>query len=126
VNEDISRIADALEWMSDALERIASSLERNRPATTAGRNLLAAIRAAAGDGTFCVRDLLVAAEGNEQLRNALITEIGDLSPRRIGKRFSKLEGQFIDGLSVQRVGEGAGVVWKVSKVSNSANSVRTA
>ena len=79
--------------------------------------LLLAIRATCGDYIFTCCDLVehAALPSASDLQSAIVTAIGTMSPRRIGKRLRAIEGQEFDGLIVRRHGSGRdGVEWRVS------------
>jgi hypothetical protein len=58
----------------------------------------------------------------EALGAAIVAAVGSLSPRRLGKLLASVDGEWIDGLRVRRVGDAReGARWQVSRVSNLPN-----
>jgi hypothetical protein len=112
-----------LDRIACALETIADALSSKTPPSTAPW-LALAIHAHAGEGVFTVGDLLLAAQAESDLRDAIIDEIGSLNPRRLGKLLARIEGEIHEenGLAVVRVGASNSVLWGVRSVSSVCHS----
>ncbi|MGE0875665.1 MAG: hypothetical protein AB7O31_13460 [Burkholderiales bacterium] len=85
---------------------------RHRPADHGEH--LRAIAAVVGSRLFSVNELLRHATLTDdgELRGALVGIAGALNGRRIGKVLREVEGQNIDGLRIERVGEDRqGITW---------------
>lgn len=104
-----------------ALRQAFETSRRREPSPQAdtAADMLRAIRANCGEYVFTCADLVEHATlpAAEDLRAAIVTAVGSLSPRRIGKALAALEGRDIGGLSVHRLGSGRdGVEWRVASL----------
>ena len=83
--------------------------------------LLHAISLASEGGKFTVSRLLSAVEvvaervEDERLRSAIVTALGGVSGRSLGKLLRKIEGIDFSGMCVERVGtEREGIKWRIA------------
>jgi len=122
---DVAALDAKLDRMLAVLERIAVAVEGNHPPQRRVSGvLLAAIHGRVADCVFVAVELLEFAEASdaEELRDAILAEVGSLNPRRLGKRFAAIEGDEHDGYRLRRVGSDRdGICWQVVRVSESAN-----
>ena len=113
--------ADVLVQILDELRGIRRALERRHAPDTTAEKLLEAIHAHAGARPFGASELIRHAclAGAAELREA----IGGMNARQLGRALRRIEGRELGGLILFRDGEDrTGLVWRVSRVSNSQNS----
>ena len=80
-------------------------------------DLLRAISGYCQDAAFSTRALVAHAQTMPALSAAIVSAVGILNARALGKVLKSVEGVAIDDLQVQRLGlDGAGVVWKVAPI----------
>jgi hypothetical protein len=76
--------------------------------------LLEAIHSYLGTAQFSSRALVDVCDVETDLREAILDEIGSLSPRSLGKRLARIEGRSLGGYVVRRAGIGGeGLEWRV-------------
>ena len=75
---------------------------------------LRAMRQSVADRSFTIRELLMHSNVDSLLRAAIIGFAGTTNARKLGKKFSEIEGVNFDGLRVVRVGNDRdGAVWGI-------------
>ena len=108
---ELARLADAGERIAAALEQIAA---RARPAPDARlAMLLGAIYQALGEAPFAASELARLADSPLSTRAALRRAIGGASAKAIGKALAQNAGALIDGMRLERIGEGRPARWRV-------------
>jgi hypothetical protein len=92
------------------LERELAALRRQH-ADEEDRRLVLAIVRSVGGAVFSARDLVAHARVDPALRDAL----GDMRPRRLGKRLARLTDRPLEGVTVRRVDgrDAHGCMWFV-------------
>lgn len=114
-------LLDELRSIQAEHQRLGDRLQAVIEAATVGaeNQLLLAIYAATGNRvTFAAADVFRHAEAteNEALRSALVLA-GAHNPKKLGKRLSKLAGEEIGGLCVDKIGEtNDGFLWHIVPV----------
>ena len=86
------------------------------PTDAAIGDLLRAISEYCQDAAFSTRALVAHAQTMPALSAAIVSAVGILNARAVGKVLKAVEGRAIDDLQVQRLGlDAAGVIWRVSR-----------
>jgi hypothetical protein len=103
------------------LELALSRRPASMNADSAQARLLRAIYAAFADGNFTASQLKEFAElpvDGERLRDAMVTAVGSLEPKAVGRTLSAWRGLELSGLTVQLLAEERdGKLWKVAPVA---------
>lgn len=87
-----------------------------------GGDLLKAVFRAIGSKSFTASESIILCQhpAASALQEAILSDVGALSARSLGKRLQHLEGHPIDGLVVLRNGaDSAGTIWRVMDVAES-------
>jgi hypothetical protein len=104
-----------------AVRRLLEEARRPEPGEARYAELVRAIAATARERVFSSAELIQHAEVATELRAAIVSAIGSLNARKLGRALRRVEGTDIAGLVVARVGaDSGGVSWRI-RVSGAQN-----
>lgn len=123
---DVVDVLAALARLEAKIDKAIEAREPGPRVNAATADLLRVIRAAVGDYVFTCADLVehAALPGKAALSAAIVSAVGSMNPRRIGKALRAVEGIDLDGVIVRRTGSGRdGIEWRVCASLKLANTV---